>query len=612
MKRVVVWFTALLLTLAAVPAALAQEDGPTVLVVGLTQNWDTLNPNAGYLVSEWEFWTLQYAGLTNVDQDLETTPDLAESWVGSDDGLTWTYTLREGLLWSDGTPLTAEDIAWNINTSVEQEWWNHVETTGNLTATAIDERTVEIVSSVPDPNLPQLGVLIFPKHIWEPVATDADTAATYENLDGVGSGPYVLKDYQPSQTLTLEANPNWWGWEGREPGVDEIVFRQFGNTDAMVAALQTGEIDAAAAVPGSAVAQLESDPNIGIVPGYQSGWEQIAINGGMGEGDFHPAVADVQVRQAMAHGVDTQAIVEDLWYGYAEEIHAINPAANKKWTPEVPAELQFTYDPDRANQILDDAGYLDTDDDGVREMPDGTNPLRFRHIVNTNTDLGQAIGELFVGWMSAIGIEVELVPLDSDQTGTVIAEGDYETFNWGWTPGLDPGGMVSVFISDEIGGWNDANWYSDRVDELYELQKVELDEAARIEMVHEAITELTEAAVYIGMVEGAEIHAYRNDRFEGWIQQPSEDGPIMFNQSAASYANLRPVGAEDPGSTTTTAPGGTTVPGSDTTVPGATTVPAADGDDDGTNWVLIGGLAAVVAAVVAVFASRRRSEDERE
>jgi peptide/nickel transport system substrate-binding protein len=592
--------------LSVVPFAIAQEDR-VVLIVGLTQNWDTLNPNAGYLVSEWEVWTLQYSGLTSVDLDLETAPDLAESWESSADGLTWTYTLREGLLWSDDTPITAEDIAWNINTSVEQEWWNHIETTENLTAVATDDRTVVITSSVPDPSLPSLGIIIFPKHIWEPIATDADAVATYDALDGVGSGPYVLQEYRPSQSVTMIANPNWWGWEGREPGVDEIVFRYFGNSDAMVSALERGEIDAAAGVPGASVDRLMANSDIEVVPGFQGGWEQIGINGGMGLMEPHPAMMDVEVRRAMAYGVDTQAIVEDLWYGFGEEIHVINPSINPKWTPEVSENVRFDYNPATANEILDNAGYMDTNNDGVREMPDGTNPLRIRHIVNTNTDLGQSIGELFAGWMADIGIEVELIALDSDQTGEVIAEGDYDTFNWGWVPGINPSGMISVFISDEIGAWNDANWYDDRLDMLYESQRVELDEAARISQVHEAVNILAEAVIYIGMVAGAELHAYRTDRFEGWVRQPSEDGSIMFSSSSPSYALLQPVGVE-PAPTTT-------VPGTETTTPG-TTAPSpgttAPAGDDGVNWLLVGGIGAVVAAGTALMVARRRSEDERE
>ncbi len=606
MRRIVVALTVAALSLSLVPGALAQEDR-VVLIVGLTQNWDTLNPNAGYLVSEWEVWTLQYSGLTTFDNDLEIAPDLAESWVGSDDGLTWTYTLREGLLWSDGTPLTADDIVWNIETSIEQEWWNHIETTENLTAVATDDRTVVVTSAVPDPNLPSLSFLVFPRHIWEPVATDADTAATYDALDGVGSGPYVLQEYRPSQSVTMVANPNWSGWEGSDPGVDEIVFRYFGNADAMVSALQRGDIDAAN-IPGSAVATLENDPNIEVVAGFQGGWEQIAINGGMGAMEPHPAMMDREVRRAMAYAVDTQAIVEDLWYGNGEEIHVINPSINPKWTPEVDPSLQFAYNPATANEILDNAGYRDTNNDGVREMPDGTNPLRIRHIVNTNTDLGQSIGELFAGWMEAIGIEVELVALDSDQTGTVIAEGDYDTFHWGWTPSNNPSGMLSVFISDEIEAWNDANWYDERLDALYEAQRIELDEAARISQVHEAVSIFTEAVIYIGMVSGAELNAYRSDRFEGWVRQPTDDGPIMFTMSSPSYALLQPVAAEP--APTTTVPGtDTTAPGSATTAPTGTT-PADDGG--GANWLLIGGLAAAVAAVTALIVSRRRSEDERE
>lgn len=599
------------MTVATIPIAVAQQDGPTTLVVGLTQSWDTLNPNAGYLVSEWEVWTLQYAGLTNLDLDLEVSADLAESWESSEDGMVWTYTLREGLLWSDGAPLTAEDVAWTINTSVEQEWWNHYESTQNLTAVVIDDRTVEITTSVPDPGFPNFGILIYPKHIWEPVATDADAAATYDNLNGVGSGAYVLKEYRPQQSVTMQANPHWWGWQGAEPGVDEIVFRLFGNSDAMVASLQTGEIDAAQGIPGSAVERLDGDANIELVAGSQSGWEQIAINGGMGLAQPHPAMTDINVRRAMALAVDTQAIVEDLWYGYAEEMHVINPAIPKKWTPSIPTEHQYVYNPDLANQMLDDAGYLDTNQDGVREMPDGTNPLAIRHLVNTNTDLGQAIGDLFAGWMEAIGIEVELIALDSDQTGTVIAEGEYETYHWGWTPSLDPDAMLLVFTSDEIGGWNDANWYDDRFDELFEQQKIELDEAARIDMVHEATQIFTEAAIYIGMVEGSELQAYRTDRFEGWVRQPTDSGPIMFSMSSPSYARLQPVGQEPPPSTTTTAPTGTTVPGTPTTIPVSTTAPEVV-EEGGTNWLVIGGVGALVAAITAIIVSRRKSEDERE
>ncbi len=166
LRRVLVLLVVSLLAVSVlVPMALAQEeeDAPVVFRVGLTQEWDTLNPTAGWLASEFEPWILQYDGLTDMAaDDYETTASLAESWEISDDGLTVTYMLREGLLWSDGEPITSEDVVWNIETANEQFWLNHYDTTQNLTAVAVDERTVEVTSAVPDPKLPDLGFFLLP------------------------------------------------------------------------------------------------------------------------------------------------------------------------------------------------------------------------------------------------------------------------------------------------------------------------------------------------------------------------------------------------------------------------------------------------------------------
>ncbi len=196
--------------------ATTDEEG-VVLRVGLVQPWTTMNVTAGFEVSVYDIWNLQYATLTDkAADDFSTIEGLAESWEASNDGLTYTYTLREGLLWSDDTPLTAEDIAWTINTSRDQGWGNHVATTVNLDAVAIDERTVEITTSVPDPKLPTMDVYIVPKHIWEPIAPDGEAVTSYEALDGVGSGPFVIEQYEPEQFVRMRANPNYWQGRARD------------------------------------------------------------------------------------------------------------------------------------------------------------------------------------------------------------------------------------------------------------------------------------------------------------------------------------------------------------------------------------------------------------
>lgn len=587
MKRFVVVLAAALLAVSVVPIASAQEDDDLVtLRIGITQDWDGINPALNFSVPSYDVWNLQYAALTDkAADDFETIPALAESWVASDDKLTYTYTLREGLVWSDGEPLTAEDVAWNINTARDQGWDNMISTVQNLNATAIDERTVEIVTSVPDPKLPTMDVYLVPKHIWEPIATDYDTATQYAATDGVGSGPFILEEFTKGQSVTMDVNPSFWGWEGEDPAIDRIIFRLFENPDAMVAALQQGELDAIHSFPAGSWDTLDADPNIEVIAGQQGGFDEIAINGGaLPDGQPHPALLDLEVRRAISFAIDREAIIEDLWFGQAAELETVSPSADPKWIPEIPEENVFSYDPDRANQILDDAGYLDTDGDGIREMPDGTNPIVLRHAVNTDGDLAPTIGDLFSGWMEAIGIGVTIESFDQDALYGVIAEGSYDTFYWGWVPFVDPDLMLYYFTEAELANYNDANWSDPRYEELYLEQKVELDLDRRIEIVHDMLTLFHDAAVYIPLYLGPDLQAYRTDTFEGWVRQPAEIGAIMFSNTSPSYVLLRPVGGDE-------------------------------ADSGSNNLLIVGGVAVAVVVIGGIFlAMRNRSTtaDDRE
>jgi peptide/nickel transport system substrate-binding protein len=584
MRRLIVSMIAAVVAVSLVPIASAQEeDDQVTLRVGLTQDWEVLNPTSGYTVPAYEVWNLHYATLTDkAADDFATTPGLAESWEEVEPGIEYVYTLREGLTWSDGEPLTADDVAWNINTGRDQGWDNMVSTVGNIEATAEDERTVRLVSSVPDPKLPTMDVYLVPQHIWEPIATDYDAATQYAAEDGVGSGPFVMTEFTPGQSVVMAANPGYWGWEGEEPPYDQVIFRLFENPDAMVAALQQGEIDAAQGFPASSYDALEADPNIEVVAGQQGGFDEIAINGGAAEGQPHPALLDVEVRRAIAHAIDRPAVIEDLWFGLASPLETLSPSADPKWIPEIPEENQLAYDPDLANQILDDAGYMDTDGDGIREMPDGTDPLVIRHAVNTDGDLAGSIGDLMVGWMEEIGIGVELEAYDQDALFGVIVDGTYDTFFWGWVPFVDPDPMLSYFTEAEIGNFNDANWFDPAYDALYTEQNQEVDPDRRVEIVHEMLTMFHDSAVYIPMYVAPDLQAYRTDTFEGYVKQPAEIGPVIFSNTSPSYAQLTPIGADAGGS--------------------------------GTNWLLWGGIAAGVILIVGVFlAMRNRStSDERE
>src|SRR3954470_22702301 len=145
MKRLALVIVPCALLLAVLMAVSAQSKDSgggkaTIFDVGDPQGIDSMNPLIGVTVAAYEAWNIQYATLTDkAASDFHTIPGLAESWKGSKDGLTWTYKLRDGLKWSDGKPLTAEDVAWNVNTSRDEEWINHSATTANLDATAKDD-----------------------------------------------------------------------------------------------------------------------------------------------------------------------------------------------------------------------------------------------------------------------------------------------------------------------------------------------------------------------------------------------------------------------------------------------------------------------------------------
>jgi peptide/nickel transport system substrate-binding protein len=596
------------------PAAAAQDEEEVVLTIGLTQALDTLNVTAGFLVSEYEFWTLQYGTLTDkAAEDFAPIPGLAESWEMSEDGLTVTYTLREGLLWSDGTPLTADDVVWTINTSAEQSWLNHVATTGNLTATALDDRTVEIVTSQPDPRLPTMDAYILPRHIWEPVASGRPRdLRTYPADDGVGSGPFVLDEHRPGEFLRLTANPNYWG---APIAVDTVIFRFFNNPEAMVAALETGELDAAHGIPSSSVESLSQNPEITVVEGHQGGFDEIAFNLGDGVGQPHPALLDLEFRTAIAHSIDKEAALEDVLFGLGTVGTTISPGADPKWIPELTEEEDFEYDPALANRILDEAGYVDTDDSGIREMPGGGEDIVLRHMVIADSPTAASVAEFLSGWLAAIGIGMTTEIFDEGQLIEVIGRGDYDSFQWGWTPFVDPDPMLSYFTSaqlpyaeDPSDYYNDANWSDPEYDRLYEEQRVELDPERRVEIVHEMLRIMHAAAGYMPLWYSPDLQAYRNDRFEGWVQQPTGSGPVMFSNSSPSYVLLTPVDADAP---TGTGAEGTAAPG-ETVAPGEAAAGGDDGGGIGTPlWIALGAALVIVAGVA--FARRRRETmDDRE
>jgi peptide/nickel transport system substrate-binding protein len=585
-----------LTALAAVAVARgADGESTTVFTVGFPGDYDTLNPVVGVEVPDYEIWNLQYATLTDkAAADFATTPGLAESWEGSADGKTYTYTLREGLTWSDGTPLTADDIAYTVNRAKAEEWLNYTSTVQNLTAKAIDDRTVEIASSVPDPKLPTMDVYVVPKHIWE--KQDAKAVTKYPATDGVGSGPFTLVEAKRGQFIRLKANDGYWG--GR-PAVDEVVFRLFTNADAMVAALEKGEIDAAHDVPVESFERLSSTDGIVALSGEQGGFNEISVNGGRPEservegiGNGHPALSDIEFRKAIAHAIDKQTLIERVNAGLGRPGTTISPSPNQEWIPEIPEAEQFTFDLEKAKQILDAAGYKDTNGNGVREMPNGGDDITLDYVVRSESQSAAGDAEFVTGWLKEIGVGTKQRTVNDATLTEIIGKGTYDLFEWGWTPFVDPDPELSYFTcgqlskdpEDPTNYYNDANWCDPSYDADYKAQNQELDHDKRVEIVHRMLRTMYDAAVYhVTWYEG-DLQAYRTDRFEGWLRQPADIGPVLFSNTSPTYAKLTPTASSG-------------------------------GGGGGISGGAIAGIVVVgllVLAGVAYFVMRRRTADERE
>jgi peptide/nickel transport system substrate-binding protein len=550
-KLLVVTALVVLAALGLTAGATAQsDDDRVVLTVGLTQDLDSPNVTVGELVSSYELWNLQFATLTDkAAADFATEPGLAESYA-SDDGKTWTYTLREGLEWSDGTPLTAEDVAYTINRARDEEWLNHTATVANLTAEATDARTVVITSKVDDPKLPTMDVYIVPKHVYEDIS--ADEIGNYPALDGVASGPFSLKEWKKGQFWRMESNPSFWRGQ---VAIDEVIFRVFRNADAMVAALKSGEIDAAHNVPAASFPELETTEGIVAVQGEQGGFDYLVLNSYAGKpprdtSKFdapHPALLDLRFRQAIAHAINKETLVERVLSGLGTPGTAMSPSANPAWIPVLSAEDDYEFDLAKANQILDDAGYADSNGDGIREH-EGEN-IVLRYAIRSESEYSKPYAEFITGWLEEIGIDSTFSTYDDGQLIEVAGRGDFDLYVWGWTPFVDPDPMLSYFqcsqvsvdASDFSNYYNDTGICDPAYDAMYTQQNTELDPEQRQSIVHDMLTRFYKGAGYIVLATSPDLQAYRTDRFEGWVRQPAEIGPVLFSNSSPSYWNLTPI-----------------------------------------------------------------------
>ncbi len=552
--------SALLLILLPTTANAASTPTPTgsgekkVLTVGIINDIDSLNPFVGFLVESYEVWGLMYDTLTGYSaKDFSAVPGLAKSWKTSPDGKTWTYTLQSGVKWSDGEPLTAKDAAYTfnriINGSAEQtNYGNYV--ANIVKAEAPDDTTLVLTTKVPTPTMLHLAVPILPEHIWKQISEKQ--VSTFKNDPSgtpapVGSGPFVLTDRKVGQYVTLEANKDYWGGA---PHMDEIVFRVYASAEALAQALRKGEIDIADSLEANVFNSLKGQDGITTLPAKYSGFNEIAFNvgaaltNGTPIGDGHPALKDKRVRVALAHAVDLKTILQRAVGGYGEVATGVIPTmyANLHYQPDTPYDFNIA----EANQMLDDAGYK-KGADGIRRMPDGTHPLKFRFFARSESKPSQTTMQFIKEWFAEVGVEIIPKTISEDQLTEAVTTGNFDMFEWGWVVEPDPDFQLSVFTCDQRSykeggqiqaGLSDGFYCNPAYDKLYAEQKTQIDPAQRADTVKAMQKILYDDVPYLLEYYYDDLQAYRSDRIAGVVNQPEPDGVIAFQYGTYTYRNV--------------------------------------------------------------------------
>jgi peptide/nickel transport system substrate-binding protein len=511
------------------PAEPPAETERKVATLIYTQEFDNLAPLYTSMWFVWTTWQMNNHWAWEFDENNEPFPRLVteipstENGGISEDGRVITMKLRDDITWSDGTPLTADDFIFTWEMAVSPS--NTVATTYPYDAiesiTAPDPQTVVVTFT--DPFAPWLATLwhgILPAHILRPIY-DAD--GTIDNADWlrnptVGCGPYDFVEWESGSYARFVRNENYWGAPAK---IDEIFIRFVPDDASQVASLKAGDADMGtfisyADVPGLKDAGL----NIMVEPNGYSEWMFFTLH----EEKSNPAVLDVNVRKAIAMAIDREGINRDLLLGLTKV-----PASFWDALPyynDPPLE-NYPYDPDGAKALLDEAGWIDTNGDGVREK-DGVD-LEIDH-ATTIREIRQDAQAVMQQQLADVGIKMNVNPVDdtlyfaSYADDGPAAKGEFEIQEWSDGP-LFPDPDLYYWLCDQIPTDENPtgeNWFyicDEQLDSLIKLQSTQVDAAERQKTISQ-INQLFYDQVYvIGLWQDPDVYAVgprlKNVKFSG-------------------------------------------------------------------------------------------------
>jgi len=481
-----------------------------------TQEPDVLNPLytnmwfSSITQQIWSCWAWDFDDQNNPHPVLVKEMPSEENGGISPDGKVITLKLRDDIVWSDGKPITSEDFVFTYEMTMNPK--NTVASTHPYDklekVEAPDPKTV--VMTFKEPFAAWQATLwhgLLPAHILRPVFEKEGTIdnAEWNRAPTVGCGPFVFKEWESGSFIRFVANENY--WLGR-PKIDEIFIRFVPDDASQVAALKAGDGDLGTFIAYSDIPTLEQAgvQMVKVFSGYNEGW-YFYLHPEKG----HPALKDVKVRQAIALAFDRFSVCKDLLLGLTKP-----PAtywANTPW--QDPTLEPWPYDPERAKQLLDEAGWKDTNGDGVRDK-DGVELVLT--LGTTTREIRRDVQAVAQQQLAQVGIKLELANADSDiffgsyGEGGPCATGQYDIFEYSTVTNYpDPetaDWLCSEIPSDE--NPSGVNWQSvcdEELDGLFKLQATQVDPAERQQTFHKITRLIYEKVYWLGVWEDPDIWA---------------------------------------------------------------------------------------------------------
>ena len=511
-------------TIATEPTVSAGGGGEAVLRIGWLGKPDTLNPAYAFLSESYTIFHLIYSTLTTQATDGSYVGLLAKDWSVSDDGLTWTYHLKDGFKWHNGEPFTADQIVWAINAIMnDPEGWATLSnyTVGFKEVTAPDANTVVIVTEFPIANMDYRTSFLYA--FYPPDFENFKTAEELQNFPNdqpMGTGPYILNKFDKDNgVVLLDANKNY---SDDVSKISSIVFQTFDNSDAMVQAFKVGDIDMLTGVPASAYETVKSFENVKATSIENTYFYELIVNSVDPNHDpaptGNPALADPAVRLAMAYAINKQDLVDIVMQGLAAPAESIIAPAMGGGFWHNPNIKDIPFDIAQANKTLDDAGYV-LGSDGVRAKDDLR--LEFRLQFPSTSPVYARIADMMSDWFKQAGMKVNLQSMDEDSLIAATTNvGDYDLVIWAWEPDPDPDFILSVLTTDQFveGGWSDSGYHNPAYDQLYLDQQKLVDKAQRQQAIWKMQEMVFNDRPYIVLFYENMLQAYRTDRFNGFIE----------------------------------------------------------------------------------------------